>query len=155
MADPERRDLENLLVADGTKPTTDGRIPTNWMKEERPYIESALLTQEDVLLRAILPSGSSYQTTLALVSKPTNPTASGSLTPCDAEGYNEPDADYLDDMLSVYYRSMLKAYNSRQVAELRFSTQNNSAGWSGAITMGRHDVVDDLVRSEWCRAIRA
>ena len=151
VADPERLYLENLLVVDGMKLTADGvEIAYQLDEEERPYIERALLTQEDVLLRAILPSGSSYQTTLALVSKPTNPTASfGSLTPCDAEGYNEPDADYLDAMLSVYYRSMLKAYNSRQVADLRFSTQNNSEGWSGAITMGAYDaLVYDLVRSD-------
>ena len=151
VADPERLYLENLLLVDGLKLTADGvEIPYELDEEERPYIQRELLTHEDVLLRAILPSGSSYQTTLALVSKPSNPTASfGSLTPCDAEGYNEPDADYLDAMLSVYYRSMLKAYNSRQVADLRFSTQNNSEGWSGAITMGAYDaLVYDLARSD-------
>lgn len=149
--DPDRLYLENLLMVDGLKLTADGvEIPYAVDEEDRPYIERALLTQEDVLLRAILPSGSSYQTTLALVSKPSNPTASfGTLTPCDAEGYNEPDADYLDAMLSVYYRSMLRAYNSRQVADLRFSTQNNSEGWSGAITMGAYDaLVYDLARSD-------
>ena len=151
LAEDKRLYLENLTETPGMVLTADGVAVAYQVAEDgRLYIDRSLLTQTDTLLRAILPAGDGYQTSLALVSKPSNPTASfGGLTACDAEGYNQPVGEYLDAMLTVYYRSQLKAFNSRQVADLRFSTDLNDQSWEGAITMGAYDAVEyDLEASD-------
>lgn len=143
VAEDQRLYCENLTAADGMKMTLDGKeIEFGVAEDGRVYLDREDITTTDALLRAILPAGDGWQTTLALVSKPSNPTASfGTPTPCDAEGYNDPDEAYLDAMVSVYYRSLLRAYNSRKVEDLRFSTQNNSQSREGDITMGAYDAV--------------
>lgn len=135
--------LENLTAVKDMTLTLDGKsIPYGVGADGRVYIDRAALTRTDTLLRAILPSGDGWQTSLALVSKPSNPSASfGTLSVCDEEGYNDPDQAYLDAMLSVYYRSQLQAFNSRQVEDLRFSTDLNDQSWEGSITMGAYDAV--------------
>lgn len=140
----DRLYFENLTPVQGMKLTLNGQEVEYGVAEDgRAYLERSAVTATDTLLRAILPAGDGWQTTLALVSRPSNPTASfGTPTPCDAEGYNDPDEEYLDAMLSVYYRSLLRAYNSRQVADLRFSTQNNTQSREGDITMGAYDAVE-------------
>lgn len=144
LAEEDRLYLENLTEVPGTVMTADGVAVAYQVTEDgRLYLDRSLLTQTDVLLRVIQPSGDGYQTALALVSKPSNPTASfGGMTACDAEGYNQPDEEYLDAMLTVYYRSQLKAFNTRQVADLRFSTDLNDQSWTQAITMGAYDAVE-------------
>lgn len=144
IAEKDRLYFENLTPVEGMKLTLNGKeIPYSVTDDDRVYIDRNVVTATDTLLRAILPEGDGWQTTLALVSKPSNPTASfGTLTACDAEGYNDPDEEYIDAMLSVYYRSQLKAFNTRSTADLRFSTQNNTQGWSGDITMGAYDAVE-------------
>lgn len=150
---PEERRLylENLTATPGMTLTVDG-VATEYYEAEdgRLYMDRNLLTQTDMLLRVIVPDGSNYQTALALVSKPSNPTASfGTMTACEADGYNQPDESYLDAMVSVYYRSQLKAFNTRQVADLRFSTDLNDQSWTEAITMGAYDAVAyDLEQSD-------
>lgn len=151
LGEEKRLYLENLPTAPGMRITVDGQ-ETPWYTAEdgRFYIDRTVLGESDTLLRAIVPSGAEYQTSLALVSKPSNPTASfGTLTTCEEDGYNNPDGEYLDAMLSVYYRSMLKAYNSRKVSDLRFSTDLNDQSWTEAITMGAYDAVEyDLAQSD-------
>lgn len=135
--------LENLTPAEGMRLTVNG-VETSFDTTEdgRLYLDRGALTQTDTLLRVILPQGDGYQTALALVSKPSNPTASfGTMTPCDADGYNQPDEEYLDAMLSVYYKSQLRAFNSRKVEDLRFSSDLNDQSWEGSITMGAYDAV--------------
>lgn len=140
----DRLYLENLTAVDGMKLTLNGQeVAYSVAEDGRAYLERSAVTATDTLLRAILPQGDGWQTTLALVSKPSNPTASfGTLTPCDAEGYNDPDEEYLDAMLTVYYKSLLKAFNTRKTADLRFSSQNNTQSWEGDITMGAYDAVE-------------
>lgn len=150
---PEERRLylENLTATPGMTLTVDGVAAEYYEAEDgRLYMDRNLLTQTDMLLRVIVPDGSNYQTALALVSKPSNPTASfGTMTACEADGYNQPDESYLDAMVSVYYRSQLKAFNTRQVADLRFSTDLNDQSWTEAITMGAYDAVAyDLEQSD-------
>lgn len=150
---PEERRLylENLTAVSGMTLTIDGVAAEYYEAEDgRLYIDRDLLTQTDMLLRAIVPDASDYQTTLALVSKPSNPTASfGTMTACEADGYNQPDESYLDAMVSVYYRSQLNAFNTRQVEDLRFSTDLNDQSWTEAITMGAYDAVAyDLEQSD-------
>lgn len=144
VAEANRLYLENLLAVDGMKLTENG-VPVDYYVAEdgRVYLDRTRITQTDTLLRAILPSGSGWQTALALVSKPSNATASfGTMTPCEEDGYNDPDEEYLDAMLSVYYKSQLLAFNTRKTADLRFSTDNNTQGWEGDITMGAYDAVE-------------
>lgn len=150
---PEERRLylENLTAPPGMTLTVDGVAAEYYEAEDgRLYMDRNLLTQTDMLLRVIVPDGSNYQTALALVSKPSNPTASfGTMTACEADGYNQPDESYLDAMVSVYYRSQLKAFNTRQVEDLRFSTDLNDQSWTEAITMGAYDAVAyDLEQSD-------
>lgn len=144
LAEDRRLYLDNLQNVSGLVITADG-VPVDYLVAEdgRLYLDRHGLTQTDVLLRAILPGeNGGYRTALALVSKPSNPTASfGSLTDCDAEGYNQPDEEYLDAMVTVFYKSLLRAFNSRQVADLRFSTDLNDQSWEGSITMGAYDAV--------------
>lgn len=150
-ADADRLYLENLTAVEGMVLTANGvEIPYQVASDGRVYLDRAEITETDTLLRAIVPSGEGYQTSLALVSKPSNPTASfGTLTVCDAEGYNDPDGEYLDAMLTVYYRSQLRAFNSRKVEDLRFSTELNGQSWEGDITMGAYDAVEyDLEQSD-------
>ncbi|WP_346670240.1 zinc ribbon domain-containing protein [uncultured Subdoligranulum sp.] len=139
----DRLYLENLTEVPGLRITVNGVETTFAAAEDgRLYLDRSVLTQTDTLLRAIQPQGDSYETSLALVSKPSNPTASfGTMTPCDAEGYNDPDEAYLDAMLSVYYRSQLQAFNSRKVEDLRFSSDLNGQSWEGDITQGAYDAV--------------
>lgn len=147
----DRLYLVNLEPVDKMTLTADGAaIPYGVDDEGRPYIDRKLLGGDDVLLRAILPNEKGYRTSLALVSKPSNPEASfGGLSVCDADGYNQPDEAYLDAMLSVYYRSQLRAFNSRKVEDLRFSTELNGQSWEEDITMGSYDaVVYDLDASD-------
>lgn len=147
----DRLYLENLTAVKGMVLTADGvEIPYQVASDGRVYLDRARITRTDTLLRAIVPSGEGYQTSLALVSKPSNPTASfDSLTVCDKEGYNDPDGEYLDAMLTVYYRSQLRAFNSRKVEDLRFSTELNGQSWEGDITMGAYDAVEyDLDQSD-------
>lgn len=144
LSEAKRLYLENLLAVDGMKLTQNG-VPVDYYLAEdgRVYIDRTQITQTDTLLRAILPSGSGWQTALALVSKPSNATASfGTMTPCEEDGYNDPDEEYLDAMLSVYYKSQLLAFNTRKTADMRFSTDNNTKGWEGDITMGAYDAVE-------------
>lgn len=144
LSEEKRLYLENLTAVDGMKMTENG-VPVDYYVAEdgRVYLDRTQITQTDTLLRAIVPSGDGWQTALALVSKPSNATASfGTMTPCDEEGYNDPDEEYLDAMLSVYYKSQLKAFNTRKTADLRFSTDNNTQGWEGDITMGAYDAVE-------------
>lgn len=144
LPEEDRLYLENLTEVPGTVMTADGVAVAYQVTEDgRLFLDRSLLTQTDVLLRVIQPNGDGYQTALALVSKPSNPTASfGGMTACDADGYNQPDEEYLDAMLTVYYRSQLKAFNTRQVADLRFSTDLNDQSWTQAITMGAYDAVE-------------
>lgn len=139
----QRLYCENLTAADGLRMTLNGKAVEYGVAEDgRVYLDRKDLTQTDTLLRAILPSGDGWQTTLALVSKPSNPTASfGTLTLCDEEGYNDPDESYLDAMLSVYYRAQLQAFNSRKVEDLRFSSDLNDQSWEESITLGAYDAV--------------
>lgn len=143
VAEEDRLYLENLLPVEDMVLTADGKaVDYGVAQDGRAYIDRGDLQTTDVLLRAILPSGSGWQTSLALVSKPSNPTASfGSLRVCEEDGFNEPDDEYLDAMLTVYYRSQLSAFNSRKVADLRFSTDMNDQSWESAITMGSYDAV--------------
>lgn len=144
VAEENRLYCENLSAVEGMRITLNGQeIPYGVAEDGRVYLDRGDLTATDSLLRAILPSGQGYQTSLALVSKPSNPTASfGTLTTCDAEGYNDPDESYLDAMLTVYYKSQLQAFNSRKVSDLRFSTDLNAQSWEGDITMGAYDAVE-------------
>lgn len=143
LAEERRLYLDNLTDAQGMVLTADGvAIGYETAADGRLYIDRNRLTGTDVLLRAIQPVEGGWQTALALVSKPSNPTASfGSMAPCEEDGYNQPDGEYLDAMLTVYYRSQLKAFNSRQVSDLRFSTDLNDQSWEGAITMGAYDAL--------------
>lgn len=144
IAEEDRLYLENLTAVEEMVLTADGvEIPYQVASDGRLYLDRSRITRTDTLLRAIVPSGEGYQTSLALVSKPSNPTASfGSLTVCDKEGYNDPDGEYLDAMVTVYYRSQLRAFNSRSVEDLRFSTELNGQSWEGDITMGAYDAVE-------------
>ena len=143
VAEENRLYLDNLLPVDGMTLTADGAaLEYGVGADGRAYVDRRALGSTDVLLRAILPSGDGWQTSLALVSKPSNPTASfGTLRPCEEDGFNEPDAEYLDAMLTVYYHSQLRAFNSRNVSDLRFSTDLNDQSWQPSITTGAYDAV--------------
>lgn len=89
------------------------------------------LTRTDTLLRVVSPEGDGYRTALALVSKPSNENAAfGTFVPCEADGYAKPDEEYLDAMLTVYYRAYLRAANAAAPAELRYVTELHSQSLS-------------------------
>ena len=95
------------------------------------------LTRTDTLLRVISPEGDGYRTALALVSKPSNENAAfGTFVPCEADGYAKPDEEYLDAMLTVYYRAYLRAANAAAPAELRYVTELHSQSLSAGIKSG-------------------
>ena len=86
---------------------------------------------------SILPEGDGYRTALALVSKPSNENAAfGAFVPCEADGYAKPDEEYLDAMLTVYYRAYLRAANAAAPAELRYVTELHSQSLSAGIKSG-------------------
>ena len=56
--------------------------------------------------------------------------------PCEADGYAKPDEEYLDAMLTVYYRAYLRAANAADPAELRYVTELHSQSLSAGIKSG-------------------
>ena len=69
-----------------------------------------------------------YITSLALVSKTSNSTASfGAFYPCESDGYVLPDLDYIKPMLSVYYDGYLSTINTKDFSEMRYSSATNSS----------------------------
>ena len=118
------------------------------------------LTRTDTLLRVVSPEGDDYRTALALVSKPSNENAAfGTFVPCEADGYAKPDEEYLDAMLTVYYRAYLRAANAADPAELRYVTELHSqslsagikSGATGAVTftLDKSDMVCDTEHIEY------
>lgn len=141
-------DLTFTLTADGVE------VPHYTNDAGRYYMDRRTLTRTDTLLRVISPEGDGYRTALALVSKPSNESASfGTFTPCEADGYAKPDEAYLDAMLTVYYRAYLRAANAADPAELRYVTEMHSqsladgikSGATGAVTftLDKSDMVCD------------
>ena len=145
--------LEGLPETEGLTLTVNG-APAAWQTDAagRLCIDQSAVTQSDTLLRAVLPQGENrWLTATALVSRPGNQTASfGALRESDAQGCTEkPDDDFIETLLSLYYRSLLKAYNSGQVADLRFSTDMNDQSYQTAIVNGAYNAVAyDLDRSD-------
>ena len=118
------------------------------------------LTRTDTLLRVVSPEGDGYRTALALVSKPSNENAAfGTFVPCEADGYANPDEEYLDAMLTVYYHAYLRAANAADPAELRYVTELHSqslsagikSGATGAVTftLDKSDMVCDTEHIEY------
>lgn len=151
--DPACLYLEGLPAAEGMTLTVNG-VPCDWQTDAdgRLYIDQSAVTQSDTLLRAVLPQGGDrWLTAVALVSRPGNQTASfGALSESDEQGCSEqPDDAFVDTLLSMYYRSLLKAYNSRTVEDLRFSTDMNDQSYQKAITDGAYNAVQyDLDKSD-------
>ena len=145
--------LEGLPTVEGMTVTVNG-TPAPWQTDDagRLCLPQSAVTQSDTLLRAVLPQGGGrWLTAVALVSRPGNQTAAfGALTASDEQGRSEqPDDEFVDTLLALYYRSLLKAYNSRTVADLRFSTDMNTQGYANAVTNGAYDAVQyDLDRSD-------
>ena len=151
--DPTLLYLEGLPEVEGMTVTVNG-VPAALQTDNagRLCLDQSAVTQSDTLLRAVLPQGGDrWLTSVALVSRPGNQTASfGALTASDEQGCSEqPDDAFVDTLLSLYYRSLLKAYNSRAVEDLRFSTDMNDQSYASAITNGAYNAVQyDLNRSD-------
>ena len=143
--EPDRLYLEGLPETEALTLTADGvTVPWQYDAYGRLSIDQSAVTQSDTLLRAVLPqSNGRWLTSVALVSRPGNQTASfGALSESDEQGCSEqPDDDFIDTLLAMYYRSLLKAYNSRTVADLRFSTDMNDQSYQKAITDGAYNAV--------------
>ena len=141
--DPTRLYLEGLPVVEGMKITADGvQVPYTVDAQGRPTLDQKDILKGNTLLRAILPQGTGYLTSVALVSRPGNQTASfGALTACDADGLQAPDDEFLQTLLRLYYRSLLTAYNSGKVEDLCFSTDLNDQSWEEAIVGGAYNGV--------------
>lgn len=141
--DPSRLYLEGLPVVEGMKITADGvQVPYTVDAQGRPTLDQKDILKGNTLLRAILPQGTGYLTSVALVSRPGNQTASfGALTACDADGLQAPDDEFLQTLLQLYYRSLLTAYNSGKVEDLCFSTDLNDQSWEEAIVGGAYNGV--------------
>ena len=151
--DPACLYLDGLPKAEGMTVTVNG-TPVQLQTDEagRLCLDQSAVTQSDTLLRAVLPQGGDrWLTAVALVSRPGNQTAAfGALTASDEQGCSEqPDDDFIQTLLTLYYRSLLRAYNSRQVADLRFSTDMNDQSYGTDITNGARNAVQyDLTTSD-------
>ena len=149
--DPTRLYLEGLPVVEGMTVTANG-TPVDYTVDAqgRPSLDQKTVTRSNTLLRAILPQGQGYLTSVALVSRPGNQTAGfGALTACDENGCAAPDDEFLQTLLTIYYRSLLAAYNSGNVEELRFSTPMNTESNAGAVVNGAYYAVEyDLEKSD-------
>ena len=130
--------LDNLPTNITFTLTADGaEQPHGTSDTGRYYMARSALTRTDTLLRVVSPEGDGYRTALALVSKPSNKNAAfGTFVPCEADGYAKPDEEYLDAMLTVYYRAYLRAANAADPAELRYVTELHSQSLSAGIKSG-------------------
>ena len=130
--------LDNLPTNITFTLTVDGaEQPHGTSDTGRYYMARSALTRTDTLLRVVSPEGDGYRTALALVSKPSNENAAfGTFVPCEADGYAKPDEEYLDAMLTVYYRAYLRAANAAAPAELRYVTELHSQSLSAGIKSG-------------------
>lgn len=130
--------LDNLPTNITFTLTADGaEQPHGTSDTGRYYMARSALTRTDTLLRVVSPEGDGYRTALALVSKPSNENAAfGTFVPCEADGYAKPDEEYLDAMLTVYYRAYLRAANAAAPAELRYVTELHSQSLSAGIKSG-------------------
>lgn len=130
--------LDNLPTNINFTLTADGaEQPHGTSDTGRYYMARSALTRTDTLLRVVSPEGDGYRTALALVSKPSNENAAfGTFVPCEADGYAKPDEEYLDAMLTVYYRAYLRAANAADPAELRYVTELHSQSLSAGIKSG-------------------
>ena len=130
--------LDNLPTNITFTLTADGaEQPHGTSDTGRYYMARSALTRTDTLLRVVSPEGDGYRTALALVSKPSNKNAAfGTFVPCEADGYAKPDEEYLDAMLTVYYRAYLRAANAAAPAELRYVTELHSQSLSAGIKSG-------------------
>lgn len=153
--------LDNLPTNITFTLTVDGaEQPHGTSDTGRYYMARNALTRTDTLLRVVSPEGDGYRTALALVSKPSNENAAfGTFVPCEADGYAKPDEEYLDAMLTVYYRAYLRAANAADPAELRYVTELHSqslsagikSGATGAVTftLDKSDMVCDTKHIEY------
>lgn len=130
--------LDNLPTNITFTLTADGvEVPHGTSDTGRYYMARTALTRTDTLLRVVSPEGDGYRTALALVSKPSNDNATfGTFVPCEADGYAKPDEEYLDAMLTVYYRAYLRAANAADPAELRYVTDLHSQSLADGIKSG-------------------
>ena len=72
--DPTRLYLEGLPVVEGMKITADGvQVPYTVDAQGRPTLDQKDILKGNTLLRAILPQGTGYLTSVALVSRPGKP----------------------------------------------------------------------------------
>ena len=153
--------LDNLPTNITFTLTADGvELPHGTSDTGRYYIARSALTRTDTLLRVVSPEGDGYRTALALVSKPSNENAAfGTFVPCNADGYAKPDEEYLDAMLTVYYRAYLRAANTGDPDELRYVTdlhrqslsEGIESGATGAVTftLDKSDMVCDTAHIDY------
>ena len=138
LEEADRLYLDNLPANLTFTLTVDGvEQPHGTSDTGRYYMARSALTRTDTLLRVVSPEGDSYRTALALVSKPSNESAAfGTFVPCEADGYAKPDEEYLDAMLTVYYRAYLRAANNADPTELRYVTEMHSESLAAGIKSG-------------------
>ena len=153
--------LDNLPTNIAFTLTADGvELPHGTSDTGRYYMARSALTRTDTLLRVVSPEGDGYRTALALVSKPSNENAAfGTFVPCNADGYAKPDEEYLDAMLTVYYRAYLRAANTGDPGELRYVTdlhrqslsEGIESGATGAVTftLDKSDMVCDTAHIDY------